>query len=70
MTDGAVTAVFEGNEGQSVIDSVQKLIGLALSAPENGAAYKSEAVEAYLLSALSGGLLDAKAKKLLQARLL
>ncbi|MEN6594464.1 MAG: GNAT family N-acetyltransferase [Clostridiaceae bacterium] len=31
---------------------------------------KSEAVETYLLSALSGGLLDAKAKKLLQARLL
>ena len=58
MTDGAVTAVFEGNEGQSVIDSVQKLIGLALSAPENGAAYKSEAVEAkggmaYTLSMIS-----------------
>ena len=58
MIDGAVTAVFEGNEGQSVIDSVQKLIGLALSAPENGVEYKSEAVEAkggmaYTLSMIS-----------------
>jgi len=31
---------------------------------------KDEALEAYLLNALSGGLLDAKAKKLLQAKLL
>jgi hypothetical protein len=33
-------------------------------------AAKNDAVEAYLLSALSGGLLDAKAKKQLQAKLL
>lgn len=33
-------------------------------------AAKDEAVEAYLLNALSGGLLDAKAKKQLQAKLL
>ena len=58
MIDGAVTAVFEGNEGQSVTNSVQKLIGLALNAPENGVVYRSEAVEAtggmaYTLSMIS-----------------
>ena len=46
MQNGVVTAVFEGNEGQSVIDSTKKLIGLALSAPEGGIAYQSEAVQA------------------------
>ena len=46
MQNGTVTAVFEGNEGQSVADSVEKLIGLALSAPEGGVKYNSEAVEA------------------------
>lgn len=33
-------------------------------------ATRDEAIETYLLNALSGGLLDAKAKKLLQAKLL
>ena len=58
MQNGAVTAVFEGNEGQSMIDAAEKLIGLAVDAPEGGAAYRSEPVEAkggvaYTLSMIS-----------------
>lgn len=46
MENGAVTAVFEGNEGQSVIDSTKKLVGLAVGAPAGGVPYQSEAVQA------------------------
>jgi len=58
MQNGAVTAVFEGNEGQSVVDSAQKLVGLALNTPDGGVPYRSEAVEAkggmaYTLSMIS-----------------
>ena len=58
MQNGTVTLVLEGNEGQNMIDSVQKLVGLAVNAPEGGAAYRSETVEAkggmaYTLSMIS-----------------
>lgn len=46
MQNGAIAAVFEGNEGQGVITSVQKLVGLALGARDGNAVYQSEAVEA------------------------
>lgn len=58
MRDGEVTVLFEGNEGQSVRDAVRKMVGLALNAPEEGVAYRSETVEAkggmaYTLSMIS-----------------
>jgi len=46
MENGAVTAVFEGNEVQSVVDSAKKLIGLAANAPQDGVSYRNVSVQA------------------------
>lgn len=46
MQNGAITIIFEGNEGQNYINSTKELIGFALAAPEGGVVYQSVAVEA------------------------
>ena len=58
MQNGAVTVIFEGNEGQGYKSTARELVGLALAAPEDGIVFREEAVAAkgtlaYTLSMIS-----------------
>ena len=46
MQNGAVTLIFEGNEGQQYRNTARELVGLALAAPEEGVVFHEEAVAA------------------------
>lgn len=46
MQNGAVTVVFEGNEGQQYRNTARELVALALAAPEEGVVFREEAVVA------------------------
>ncbi|MEN6418689.1 MAG: hypothetical protein ABFC73_07180 [Clostridiaceae bacterium] len=71
---GGVSAHLLALDLTAIKETMRKLVLLdildVLLLIRSQSATKDEAVETYLLNALSGGLLDAKAKKLLQTKLL
>lgn len=70
----AVSALLLALDLTTIKETMRKLVLLdildVLLLIRSQSAARDEALEAYLLNALSGGLLDAKSKKLLQAKLL